>query len=78
MNRMERLAALSGAEFEVEFLEMMIRHHAGAVREGERCVERAYHLELITLCHNIVETQLAEIVLMEDWLCDWYEICRPN
>jgi uncharacterized protein (DUF305 family) len=32
--QVEELASRSGAEFEVEFLEEMIRHHAKVAREG--------------------------------------------
>jgi uncharacterized protein (DUF305 family) len=74
---MQRLAAMSGEEFEVMFLEMMTRHHRTAVRRAESCQQRAYHPELIALCHNIQQTQSEEIKMMESWLCQWYEICRP-
>jgi uncharacterized protein (DUF305 family) len=76
MKQMQKLAALSGDEFEIMFMEMMIRHHRTAVQKGGQCIDRAYHQELIDLCHNIVETQTAEIELMESWLCAWYSICR--
>lgn len=71
----EHLASLSGAEFEIAFMEMMIRHHEAAIKEGQRCVERAYHEDLVELCEGIVEAQSIEIALMQEWLCDWYEIC---
>ncbi len=73
--QMEDLAELEGAEFEIAFMEMMIEHHEVAIKEGRQCVKRAYHEELIDLCHDIVETQSMEIDLMESWLCDWYDIC---
>jgi uncharacterized protein (DUF305 family) len=75
---MKRLANLGGAEFEVVFMEMMIRHHARAVREGSRCVERAYHPELIQMCEAIVGTQIEEIRILRTWLCDWYGSCEPR
>lgn len=71
----DRLAQLVGADFEIAFMEMMIRHHEAAVREGLRCIDRAYHEELIELCENIVQTQSEEIAIMEMRLCDWYSIC---
>jgi uncharacterized protein (DUF305 family) len=74
--QMKKLAGLEDAEFEIAFMEMMIRHHEAAVREGARCVERAYHDELLELCHQIIEVQTAEIAQMESWLCDWYGECR--
>ena len=75
MRMMEKLAALSPEEFEVAFMEMMIKHHAKAVKEGERCLEKAYHPELISMCEDIIETQSGEIALMQSWLCSWYGIC---
>ena len=73
--QMDRLASLSGAEFEIEFLKTMIKHHWKAVREGAQCVDRAYHDELVALCENIVMTQTEEIRQMQEWLCSWYDIC---
>jgi uncharacterized protein (DUF305 family) len=75
MREMERLAALSPTEFEIAFMEMMIRHHEAAIREGEKCVRKAYHEELISLCHDIIEAQSTEIAQMEEWLCAWYGRC---
>ncbi|MEZ5292067.1 MAG: DUF305 domain-containing protein [Vicinamibacterales bacterium] len=73
---MERLAALSGAEFEIAFMEMMIKHHEKAIKEGQHCLDKAYHAELRELCQTIITTQSAEIALMETWLCQWYGQCR--
>jgi uncharacterized protein (DUF305 family) len=73
---MDRMAAMSPAEFEVEYMERMIRHHAKAVKEGEHCLDNAYHAELKTLCASIIATQREEIAIMQAWLCAWYGICR--
>jgi uncharacterized protein (DUF305 family) len=73
---MERLASLSGAEFEILFMEMMIKHHEKAIKEGRHCLDKAYHAELRELCENIVRTQSAEIAQMQTWLCQWYGECR--
>lgn len=78
MRQMEKLASLSGAEFEIAFMEMIIRHHERAIKEAETCIERAYHDELVSLCENIVETQSAEIEQMQTWLCEWYGICKER
>jgi uncharacterized protein (DUF305 family) len=74
---MDRLAALSDAEFEIAFMEMMIKHHEKAIKEGRMCLDKAYHAELRALCENIVTTQSAEIAQMQTWLCQWYE-CGKN
>ncbi len=73
---MERLAALSGAEFEIAFMEMMIKHHEKAIKEGQHCLAKAYHTELRELCENIIATQSAEIAQMQNWLCQWYGECQ--
>ena len=76
MRKIERLGELSGAEFEIEFMEMMIRHHEEAVREAGSCVEKAEHDELVALCETMHGAQEHEITQMRQWLCDWYERCR--
>jgi uncharacterized protein (DUF305 family) len=76
--QIEELGSLSGADFEIAFMTMMISHHETAVTEGDRCAERAYHQDLIELCEDIVVTQSMEIAVMEDWLCDWYDICSEK
>ena len=75
MKMMERLEALPPQEFEVMFMEMMIRHHQKAIREAEKCLDKAFHPELHRLCRSIIETQSAEIDQMEAWLCEWYGRC---
>ena len=76
MKMMDRLASLSGAAFEIEFMEMMIKHHEKAIKEGRRCLDKAYHAELRSLCENIIRSQSQEIALMQTWLCQWYGRCR--
>jgi uncharacterized protein (DUF305 family) len=72
----DRLSELSGAEFEIAFMEMMIKHHEKAVKEGTKCERRAFHAELKQLCHSIIQSQSAEIADMEQWLCEWYGECN--
>lgn len=74
--RMERMAALPPAEYEIEFMESMIRHHSIAIRRASVCLDRAEHPELLSLCQNIIQTQLDEIRMMQSWLCQWYDRCR--
>lgn len=75
---MRKLHELSGAEFEIAFMKMMIKHHRQAIKEGEMCLDKAYHSELKGLCQNIIETQSAEIRQMQTWLCEWYGICKQR
>lgn len=72
----DRMAAMSGAEFEMMFLEMMIRHHEDAIADAKAILDKASHQELITLARNIITSQQAEVEQMRTWLCDWYGTCR--
>jgi uncharacterized protein (DUF305 family) len=74
--QMARLASLSGAVFEIAFMEMMIRHHWKAIVRAAQCVDRAYHDELIAMCEDIIVAQSAEIEQMRNWLCQWYGRCN--
>jgi uncharacterized protein (DUF305 family) len=78
MKMMEKLAALDDEEFEVEFMETMIRHHEQAIREAGKCLQRAYHDDLNDLCRQIIETQQQEIAQMQTWLCEWYGECKQQ
>jgi uncharacterized protein (DUF305 family) len=75
MRQMEKLAALDGAAFEIAFMKTMIRHHAGAIREGAQCLRRGWHDALLDLCAEIIAMQAEEIQTMRDWLCEWYGVC---
>lgn len=74
--RMARMEALSTSEFEAEYMSMMIRHHSTAIREADRCLNRAHHGDLLDLCRDIIAEQATEIQLFSEWLCDWHDICR--
>lgn len=76
--KVEKLAALSGARFEIRFMKSMIRHHRKALVEAEGCLDRAFHAELRDLCEGIIEAQRAEIAMMQTWLCEWYDRCRKQ
>lgn len=71
----EHLQMLTGEEFEVAFLEMMVEHHAMAVAEAAECLREASHRELRRLCAGIISAQVREIVRMQVWLCRWYGDC---
>ncbi len=66
----------STAKYEVRFMEEMIDHHAMAVSMGKICLAKAVHQELRTLCENIISSQQQQIMIMQQWLSQWYGI--PN
>lgn len=76
--QLEKLSMLNNAEFEIEFMQKMIRHHKMAVVKGSQCIEHTYHQDLQDMCAGIVSGQLAEIQQMQEWLCTWYGVCRPR
>ena len=74
--QLEQMASMTGAEFEIAFMKSMIRHHWKAVVRASGCIDRAYHEELVEMCTEIVEAQVAEITQLRTWLCEWYGICN--
>jgi uncharacterized protein (DUF305 family) len=74
--QLEKLAALEGPSFDIEFMTMMIGHHWTAIQRSMQCVGRATHDELEQLCETMIKTQLDEIFQMRQWLCDWYGLCE--
>ena len=75
---MEMLAALEGAEFEIEFMETFSRHHHQIVQRSEAAASQVAHAELRQLARDVIQAQTADIRLMLTWLCEWYDICRPR
>ncbi|MBA2496868.1 MAG: DUF305 domain-containing protein [Acidimicrobiia bacterium] len=67
---MTELEALSGAEFDVMFLEMMTAHHEGALEMAETEIADGEFPDAIALAETIIETQQAEIEEMEGLLAD--------
>jgi uncharacterized protein (DUF305 family) len=69
-----------GAAFvaqDVEFAQMMIIHHDGALEMAELAVERAETEEVRALAERIRAAQDPEIQLMESWLEQWGEDREP-
>lgn len=73
MQSMQRMENFTDAQYEIRFMQSMIRHHWAAVRESGTCLENADHPELLSLCETIRQTQLEEIGQMQSWLEEWYD-----
>ncbi|WNB86156.1 DUF305 domain-containing protein [Cellulomonas sp. ATA003] len=58
---------------DVEFAQMMIVHHEGALEMAELAVERASTEEVRALAERIAAAQGPEIELMSGWLEEWDE-----
>ncbi|HVK24972.1 MAG TPA: DUF305 domain-containing protein [Actinokineospora sp.] len=67
-DEMSGLTSLKGPEFDRRWLEMMIRHHQGAVDMAEAEVEKGLDAEVKALAQKVVDAQRAEISDMQDLL----------
>ena len=62
------LRASTGVDAERRFLELMIAHHRGAIEMADAALERSSNAVLVPFATSIVQSQEAEIALMEDLL----------
>lgn len=65
---MTKLRAASGATFDRMFLEMMIRHHEGAVAMADKERNDGLHTEAKKVAADIATSQAAEITTMRNLL----------
>jgi uncharacterized protein (DUF305 family) len=65
---MASLTTLSGAEFDREWLTMMIEHHEGAIEMAESEISDGSNPDVVEMARNIVTTQRDEIARMEQLL----------
>ena len=62
------LRTLTGAAFDVRFLQLMIRHHGGALPMAEYAAENADQDAVRTLARSIALAQQAEVSTMEEMI----------
>jgi len=66
----EQLEAATGADAEVLFLQLMIRHHEGGVHMARAVIALSKRDEVVTMARSIDETQAAEISAMTSMLAE--------
>jgi uncharacterized protein (DUF305 family) len=64
------LRSLSGEAFDVEFLQLMLRHHEGGLDMAEYGAEHAEVPAVRSLARSIATSQTAESGLMTDMLAE--------
>ena len=69
--RMSDLDSLSGEAFDAKFLELMSRHHEGALAMSGAALEKSEHAELKALAQQIADVQRKEIDMMAQWRSAW-------
>jgi uncharacterized protein (DUF305 family) len=65
---MDALAASTGAEFDTMWMEMMIRHHEGAIAQSEDVKASGSNPDVLALADQIISAQQGEITEMEQLL----------
>jgi uncharacterized protein (DUF305 family) len=67
-DELAELRSLSGTDFDVDFLRLMIRHHQGGLEMAQYATEHAEVPAVARLARSIAETQTAETTTMSDML----------
>jgi uncharacterized protein (DUF305 family) len=64
-DQMDELAAMTGADFDQTWLEMMIAHHEGAISQSETVKADGTNADVLLLADQIIAAQQAEIAEMQ-------------
>jgi uncharacterized protein (DUF305 family) len=67
---MKKLNTLSGKDFDTAFLQMMIKHHQGAITMAEAEQARGSNADAKALAGSIIRSQSAEVTTMQNLLKD--------
>lgn len=68
---MKKMEAPGGKLLDMRFLDMMTKHHLGAITMSNEALDKAEHAEIKTLATQIIKAQEAEIKQMQDWKTAW-------
>lgn len=68
---MEKLQSSQGDDFDVMFLDMMIRHHRGALAMAQDAIKKARHPEIVAFSKKVIAQQQEEISTMSRWKKEW-------
>ena len=68
---MDGTKAMTGADFDRMFLDMMIPHHQGAVAMAKDALNKSEHSEVKKLAQQIIDAQQNEIGMMNKWQTAW-------
>jgi uncharacterized protein (DUF305 family) len=74
MSMMVDLWKLPAPRLDAVVLSMMIPHHQGAIDMANLVPARASHQQLRDLATSIIQSQLAEIHQMNNWLATWFNL----
>jgi uncharacterized protein (DUF305 family) len=63
--QMDTMAAMTGADFDQMWLEMMIAHHEGAISQSETVKAEGSNADVLALADQIISAQQGEITEMQ-------------
>ena len=69
-DQMDEMAAMTGADFDQMWLEMMIAHHEGAISQSETVKADGSNADVLLLADQIITAQQGEIAEMQALLQD--------
>ncbi len=64
-DQMDAMAAMTGAEFDQMWLEMMVAHHEGAISQSETVKTTGSYADVLALADQIITAQQGEITEMQ-------------
>lgn len=65
-------SAMTSAEYDQTFIDMMVTHHQAAIAMAKVAQRKGEHPEIKTLANGIVSAQDSEIATMKGWRKVWY------
>ncbi len=74
MQSMGELQKLSGRNFDIAYMSMMIEHHKGAVEMAQAILKTSKDARIRKAAQEIVTVQKKEIAQLEGWLKAWYGV----
>jgi len=74
MTAMTELNKLSGRDFDIAYMSMMIEHHKGAVEMAQAALKASKDGRIRQAAREIVTVQNREIAQLTGWLRSWYAV----
>lgn len=74
MKSMTALDKLSGRDFDIAYMSMMIEHHKGAVEMAQAALRASKDTRIRNAAQNILSVQNKEITQLTGWLKIWYKV----
>lgn len=74
MKSMGALEKLSGKDFDIAYMSMMIEHHKGAVEMAQAILEVSKDARVRRAAQDIIAVQNREVTQLTAWLRGWYGV----